>query len=153
MPQYLDDFIPGVKYNGVNARVYGSSGNTTLSPTWSGSTMLFDTAAGITYTLPKPSIGAQFNFIITATVTSSNHKIITDASTTFMQGILMMGGASDTAGLFHGNGTSHVAITMNGTTTGGILGTEINLYCLTSTLWEAEGVVLGSNIVTPWATS
>ena len=153
MAMLLEDFVPGVKYNGNNIKVLGSSGNTTLNPAWSGSTMLFDTAAGITFTLPAPSVGLNFNFIIKTTVTSSNHKIITDASTTFLQGALILGGASDTAGLFQGNGTSHVAITMNGTTTGGILGSEVNLYCITSTLWEAEGIVVAANPVTPFATS
>lgn len=156
MPWNLADGVPGVRYNGLNMEVLGSSGNTSVGATKSGGVYVFDTAAGITFTLPTPVVGANYQFAVKTTVTSGNHKIITNAATTFMQGVLIVGGADSTTGLglFAGDGTTHVAVTMNGTTSGGILGSVVSVRCISSTLWEVYGDIIATTPqVTPFATT
>lgn len=128
---------------------------TTLVASQSGAIVLWNAAAGFTITLPAPIVGLTFSFGVQVSVTSSNHKVISDATTTFILGGLAMGEAAGTTtleALF--NGTSHRAVTMNGSTTGGLIGTFFNLTCISSTLWLLEGIVAGSSTLsTPAATS
>ena len=42
------------------------------------------------------------------------------------------------------NGSTHIAATMNGTTTGGIIGSFLEFTCVTSTLWVVSGTVVAS---------
>jgi len=140
--------------------ISGSGATVTLGQDQSGSVILMDRAAGIVFTLPAPKVGLKYTFIVNTAVTSNSYKIITDSSTVFLQGTVMMGLEATTPGatagpkLFSGNGTTHVAITQNGTTTGGLKGTRITVECITSTVWEVSGIVLGSGtIATPFATS
>ncbi len=154
-----ESYDPLASINGINTQknsmlssVNGSAGNTTLLASQMGETFLFDTAAGITYTLPAPVIGAEFNFIVTTTATSSNHKIITDAATTFLLGVVIEGSTNSTPSLFQGNGTSHISITMNGSTTGGVLGGRLRFKAVTATKWEVDGLLpSASSQATPFA--
>lgn len=127
----------------------------TLAIKESGALVLFDAAAGFTVTLPPPVVGAFFEFLVTTTVTSSNAKIITDAATTFLLGeVLAYTTATASPAGFAFNGTTHVACTMNGTTTGAIIGTRIRVECISSTVWAITGTIVGSGtIATPAATS
>lgn len=128
----------------------------TLNPNESGSLVTFDRAAGIVYTLPAARPGLYFDFVITTTITSNSAKVITAAGTELLIGSLTSVD-TDTGNVlvgFTGNGSTHVAITQNGTTTGGILGTKFRVTCLSSTRWIVEGNILGSGVVaTPFATS
>jgi len=133
---------------------------TTLIAAQSGSTCCWDAAAGFTYTLPAPVVGLVFDFVVTVTNTSSNHKVITDAATTFLKGSVFQTVEDTTPGATAGpkdfllNGSTHVAVTMNGTTTGGLFGTRLRCQCISSTVWLVTGYVKGSGtIATPAATS
>ncbi len=156
-----ENYEPLVAINGLNTQknsmlssVNGSSGNTTLLSSQMGETFLFDSATGITYTLPAPVVGAEFNFIVTNTVTSSNHKVITDASTTLLLGIVVEGSTNSTPSTFQANGTTHVSVTMNGSTTGGVKGGRLRFKAVSSTLWEVDGLLpSASSQATPFATS
>lgn len=122
----------------------------------SGALCLFDRAAGVVYTLPTPVIGMQFEFQTTVTATSNAHKVITKTiASEFILGlvdILIAASATTLAAAF--NGTTHVAISMNGTTTGGVIGDRFRLTAISSTQWVIDGVVSGSgSIATPAATS
>lgn len=141
-------------FNGARVGVINaSSGNTTLTAGGSGAVFLFDTAAGITYTLPVPVVGATYTFIVTTSVTSSNHKIITSAGTQLLQGVITS--ATTTASVFESViGTSNIAVTMNGSTTGGLVGTQLEFRCLSATLWQVFGTNFTSGTTaTPFATS
>ena len=136
--------------------ISGQGATRTLSQDESGSTVLFDRAAGIVYTLPLAKPGVFFDFVITTTITSNSAKVITGAATE-----LLIGGytnvdtdTSNAVAAFTGNGSTHIAVTQNGTTTGGILGTKLRFTCLSATRWFVEGVVQGSGTVaTAFATS
>lgn len=136
----------------------------TYAPTaaQSGTTFLLNRAAGTVVTLPAPVLGMKFNFVVTTAVTSNSYKIITDASTTLMQGvdlIALIGTAVGDSELFQGNGTTHLSFNMNGTTTGGLIGTQISMVCIATSavpsgLWQVNAVNFGSStLATSFATS
>ncbi len=136
--------------------ISGQGATRTLNENESGSVCLFDRAAGIVYTLPTAKPGAHFDFIVTTSVTSNAAKVITGAGTE-----LLIGGytnvdtdTSNAVAAFDGNGSTHVAVSMNGTTTGGLQGTKLRFTCLSATRWMVEGIVRGSGVVaTAFATS
>jgi hypothetical protein len=136
--------------------ISGAGATRSLNENESGSIALFDRAAGIVYTLPTAKAGIYFDFIITTTITSNSAKVITSAGTE-----LLIGGytnvdtdTSNAVAAFTGNGSTHIAVTQNGTTTGGILGTKLRFTCLSSTRWMVEGIVQGNGTVaTAFATS
>lgn len=152
-----DGFSPYVEEARLTKKTISGSGATrTLSVDESGSTVLFDRAAGIVYTLPLAKPGVYFDFVVTTTITSNSAKVITGAGTE-----LLIGGytnvdtdTSNAVAAFTGNGSTHIAVTQNGTTTGGILGTKLRFTCLSATRWMVEGIVQGSGVVaTAFATS
>lgn len=133
---------------------------TTLTKEDSGALILWDAAAGFTITLPAPIVGLHFRLKVLTTVTSSNHKLITNAGTVFLKGSVLQAVEDTTPGANPGpkdflfNGTTHVACTMNGTTTGGLFGTVLDVDCVSSTVWLINGYVKASGIIaTPAATS
>jgi len=136
--------------------ISGSGATRTLNENESGSLCLFDRAAGIVFTLPTAKAGTWFDFVITTSVTSNAAKVITAAGTE-----LLIGGytnvdtdTSNAVAVFDGNGSTHVSVSMNGTTTGGLQGTKLRFTCLSSTRWMVEGIVRGSGVVaTAFATS
>jgi hypothetical protein len=124
----------------------------TLSVDESGATIVCNRAAGIIVTLPLAVPGLVYDFDVTVSVTSNNYKIITGAATEFLVGSYVS--QATAIATFAGNGTTHIAFTMNGTTTGGLVGTKIRVKCLTNTRWSVEGINQGSGTgVTAYATS
>lgn len=147
--------FPAGATSGQLANVLDQTTTTVLTASQSGSMVLWDAAAGFTITLPAPTIGLQYSFAVATSVTSSNHKLITNTGTVFLYGGVAMGeatGSTTLEALF--NGSSHVSILMNGTTTGGLIGTAFNVTCTSATEWLIEGIVAGSGtLATPASTS
>lgn len=162
---FQEQYDPLTRAHGINTQkqtfistINASSGNTTLTTGKRGQTFLFDSATGITYTLPTPTdggvAGLEYHFIITNTVTSGNHKIITDAATTFLLGAVVTGSAGGASIMTQGDGSANIAVTMNGSTTGGFKGTILHFKSLNSTQWEVSGNnVSGGTPATPFANS
>lgn len=151
----LNPSFPGA-VTGKKKVISGSGATASLSHNDSGATVLFDRAAGIVFTLPAPVVGTWFDFIVTTTITSNAAKIITNTGTVFLEGAYtnVDTDTSNAVAAFNGNGSTHVAISMNGTTTGAIKGTCLRLQCVSSTMWNVTGTVLGSGTVaTAFATS
>lgn len=138
---------------GLHSEINASGGATrTLLANESGGTFFWDAATGVTYTLPAPVVGMEFDFYATVSVTSNAHVIVTDAATTFLSGAINQ--IIDTSGTSEGQvgAATDVTISMNGTTTGGLIGTWIKVRCITSTLWVAQGLVVSSGtLATPFA--
>jgi hypothetical protein len=136
--------------------ISGQGATRSLNENESGSVALFDRAAGIVYTLPTAKPGIHFDFIVTTTITSNAAKVITAAGTELLIGSLVSidtDSSNVTVG-FIGNGSTHISVSMNGTTTGAVLGTKLRFTCLSSTRWMVEGFVQGTGVVaTPFATS
>ncbi len=142
---------------GIHREVINNVGATrTLLPAESGALCLFDRAAGVVYTLPTPVAGMQFEFSATVAVTSNAYKVITAAGTQFLIGSVMGGSltVADSGDVFQADGTTHVSISMGGSTTGGLVGGSIKFTAISSTQWVVEGDFVGSGtLATPFATS
>jgi hypothetical protein len=127
----------------------------TLTAAESGGLFLLDSAGGVAYTLPAPVAGMKFAFYASVSVTASDvYAINTDAATTFIGGTVSMGiAATDTNEFQVGDETSDVTITMNGSTTGGLEGTYIEVVALSTTVWIARrSHIVGSGaLATPFA--
>lgn len=147
----------GVNVPGIHREVISGEGATrTLKAKESGALCLFDRAAGIVYTLPAPVLGMEFEFRVTTLITSNAAKVITDSASTFIVGAVMGGSltVADSGDVFQANGTTHVAISSNGSTTGGLVGGSYKLTAISSTQWSIEGTFIGSGtLADPFATS
>lgn len=117
----------------------------------SGTTFLLNRAGGITVTLPAPTVGLRYTFVVITSVTATAYKVITDVGTTLLQGVVV--GATTTASAFESVvGSANISVTMNGSTTGGLVGTQISFTCISSTLWQVTGTNFGSGSpATPFA--
>lgn len=142
---------------GQHREVIQSVGATrTLAAKESGALCLFDRAAGVVFTLPAPVLGMQFEFLATVAVTSNAYKVITNSASVFLLGSVMGGSltVADSGDVFQANGTTHVAISMAGSTTGGLIGTRFRVTAISSTQWVIDGGYVGSGtLADPFATS
>ena len=143
--------FPGTVTGGMVGVLDETGATVTLTAAQSGSLILLDKSGGVTVTLPAAVAGTWFTFAVK--VTSTANKIITAVSTTFLQGGLFFDKAL-TITRYDGNGTSHISLNFNGTTTGGIAGDVFQMYCLSATEWNVSGTVAASGtLATPFATT
>lgn len=136
--------------------ISGVGATRTLLPRESGALCLNDRAAGIVWTLPPPVAGMTFEFGTTVQRTSNSYKIITNAATVFLVGAVMAGDATiATSGdIFTADGTTIVALTLDGDTKGGFIGEKLTFRAISSTQWLVQGLVIGTGtMVTGFATS
>lgn len=142
---------------GQHRQVIQSVGATrTLLPEESGALCLFDRAAGNVYTLPAPVEGMQFEFSTTVLLTSNAYKVVTNSASVFIVGSLMGGSltVADSGDVFQADGTTIVAVSSNGSTTGGLVGGSYKLTAISATQWLIEGdFVASGTVATPFATS
>lgn len=111
-----------------------------------------DRAAGIVFTLPAPVPGLVYDLVATVSVTSNSYKIITSSASVFLIGAATILATGST--VFSADGTTHRAVTMNGTTTGGLRGSTIRFLCVSPTQWLVDGNLIGSGTqATPFTTS
>lgn len=127
----------------------------TLTAADNGAACYFNSAAGDIYTLPAPEAGLWFEFTVLVTITSNAAKIITNAGTVFLLGSFLQ--IPDTAAQIttqDANGTTHVAWSGNGSTTGGLKGDRVIVNAISTTQWAVWGIgrATGSE-ATPFATS
>lgn len=127
-----------------------------------GKTILLDTAAGSTVTLPTGgTLGARYRFLVKTKATSNQHKIIFgDTSDSRVVGSLAVWDVdAATSVSYFAAGASDDTISLNGTTTGGQVGDWIDIECIDagSTYYYAVSGQLvcpaGSNPATPFANS
>lgn len=119
---------------------------TLLNPEDSGGAFLFDRNSGAIYVLPTPVAGMMFDFIVTVTNVAAFHKVKTsDITAEFLiGGIQQWIAASAVSEGQVANGTTINTIQMNGSTTGGVIGTHLRLVALSATLWHITGLVASS---------
>lgn len=145
----------GCVATGVHREVVTVTANTTLTAEQSGALVLLGVASGATVTLPAAAEGMQFDVGVTVSRTSNSYKIIT-ASGDFLLGAYMAGDATiATSGdIFTGDGSTHVALTFDGDTKGGLIGGRLRFTAISGTQWYVEGLVVGTGtMVTAFATS
>ena len=127
-----------------------------LTALQSGALCVFDKTDGALFTLPSPAIGLYYDFVVDTVVSSGSAKVITSAGTIFIKGTVnaFVTGADADLAADAANGSSHVSVTMNGTTTGGIAGTNFRLTCRSATVWEINGAIIKSgSVATSFAAS
>lgn len=139
--------------------ISGLGATATLSADDSGSTVLFDRAAGIVITLPLAKVGTYYDFVVTTSVTTNSYKVITGAATEFLIGgyTNVDTDTSNAVAVFTGNGSTHIAVTQaaaSTNSTGGLIGSKLRFTCLSATRWMVEGIVQGAGSpATAFATS
>lgn len=152
------DGVDGSIATGLHREVIkGVGAARTLKAEESGALCLNDVATGIVWTLPAPVEGMTFEFGTTVSRTSTNaYKIITNAATVFLLGAVVANDAAiATSGdTFTANGTTHVAITLDGDTKGGLIGEHLKFTAISSTVWYVRGTVIGTGtMVDPFTTT
>lgn len=108
----------------------------TLNPSYAGTPITLNAAAGLTVTLPAAAgSGRIYSFIVGTTVTSNNYVIQVANSTDIMTGnVILAQDGGDTLVMFEAAADSDT-ITMNGTTKGGLKGDRITLTDIASGVW------------------
>lgn len=136
--------------------ISGSGATVTLTAAQSGSIALFDRAAGIVFTLPSPAVGLYYDFLILTSITSNAAKVITNTGTVLLVGSLINidTDTSNAVAAWTADNSTHLSVSMNGTTTGGLVGSLMRFTCISTTRWLVSGTIQGSGTVaTPFATS
>jgi hypothetical protein len=98
--------------------------------------------------------GAIFTFFVPTTVATSSLKIVTDGTDKYTGSVLTVD--TDTSGAMAGfaPGATNDAINLNGSTTGGVAGSYVQITALSSAKYMVQGVVLCTGTpVTPFADS
>lgn len=142
---------------GLHGNIIACGATKTLVAADSGSLVTLDQSTGSALTLPAaPVAGMFFDIAVSVSVVASDVHVITVATTAsqfLIGGIQMM---IDTTAVSEGqflNGTSHITLTMNGSTTGGLIGTVLRFTAINSTQWMVTGLVAGSGTLATPATT
>jgi hypothetical protein len=149
--------------------------STTLNPIDHGGRILVvggSLAAALTLTLPainttadastsgpgrdyntQNNLGVLYTIWVSTTISTSSLKIATNTTDLYVGSLLSVD--TDTSGAmvgFTANGSSNDFINLNGTTTGGVAGTWIEIRALAANKYAVTGVILGTGTVaTPFA--
>ena len=139
--------------SGSDSLVSVAADVTLTSAANAGRTMVLGVASGATVTLPAASgTGNIYRFFVATTVTSNNYIIQVANGDDTMAGVAIVANdGGDTASIFETAATSDT-ITLNGTTTGGILGGTIEIQDVASHVFSvvARGAATGSE-ATPFS--
>jgi hypothetical protein len=145
----------GCVATGIHREVVTVTANTTLKAEQSGALVLLGVASGATVTLPTAKEGMQFDFSVSVSRTSNSYKIITASAAEFLLGAYMAGDATiATSGdVFTLDGSTHVALTIDGDTKGGLVGGHLRFTAISATQWYVEGLVIGTGTMVTAATT
>lgn len=123
----------------------------TLTRSQAGANVVLAAAAGLTVTLPAATgTGDVYTIIVGTTVTSNSYIVKVANASDVMMGTLDV--SSDIAGVTCPTTSTSDTITMNGTTTGGILGSRIVLTDIAANKWGVTGgLVSSSTEATPFS--
>lgn len=110
-----------------------------LTATQSGATILVNDAAGLDFTLPSlaaADVGIVYDFVVTTTITSNSFRV-TAAAGDFLNGGVWIADfdTANTGSYFAADGSSHLVMTMNGSTKGGKKGTAVRFTGFSATGW------------------
>jgi hypothetical protein len=127
-----------------NLGVIPLTASATVNPdAYAGKTTVLSAAAGMTVTLPPATgSGVSYEFVVATTVTSNSYIIRVANSSDVMMGVL--GVASDIAGVTCPTTSTSDTITMNGGTTGGVLGSRVVLTDAAANKWAVSGALVSA---------
>lgn len=125
-----------------------------LTTSQSGNIILLDKADGVTITLPTDALGLTYRFLSTVDLTSNDY-IIQGASSEdlFIGGVSFIDDTTpESATMFKPDVVDDYIMTMNGTTTGGEIGTDITITCVGNNRWWVSGTVAANGVIaTPFS--
>lgn len=131
-------------------RVKTLTTDTTLGKNDSGSLFVLNSADGVEVTLPSKGRGLFYDFVVGTAVTASDTYKITSQTADKIRGVLV-NSKNDTASKAF-VATSSDTITMNGSTTGGLVGAGLRLVCDNDGVWNVFGLNTASGSeATPFA--
>lgn len=138
----------GIKVRGAIERANSvaaiTAAATLTAETHAGRTIVFNDADGATITLPAATgTGNTYRFFVAVTVTSNSDKIQVANSTDVMAGNIIGNSTGDSPDLAQPWPTAAASdtITLDGSTTGGLLGDWIELEDIAAGLWAVRGVI------------
>lgn len=103
-----------------------------------GTVVTLNRAAGITVTLPASTgKGDEYDFYVGTTVSSNSTIIKVANSTDILQGVVHL--TTDIAGTSMPTSATSDTITMNGSTTGGVIGSWVKVKDVALGFWRLEG--------------
>lgn len=135
-----------------NLGVIAITAATTLDDdAYAGKTVNLNSATGRIVTLPAATgSGATYTIFVGTTVSSGNHVVRVASSADVIQGVVAI--ATDIAGVTVPTATDTDTITLNGSTTGGIRGSWLELQDVASGIWSVRGgLVSSSTEATPFS--
>lgn len=110
-----------------------------------GRVVTLNRAAGIAVTLPDATgSGDEYEFYVGTTVTSNSTTIAVPDADNTMVGFVSTATTTAGNGLHEAAGGTDDTITMNGTTTGGIVGSYVKVKDIAADLWLVDGRLVGS---------
>jgi hypothetical protein len=147
--------------NYTNVVVAPVTGTVATTAAQSGGVIQVGPAAATTITLPTPVVGLNYTYIVTTAATGTNTIKWITGTGIYLQGfdiITVPGSTFATAGageLFAATPAgTFISFNCNGTTTGGLIGTQVEFTCLSATLWQVAATNMGSGtLATSFATS
>lgn len=127
-----------------NLGVIALTASTTLTADgYAGKVITLSAAAGLTITLPAATgSGATYELVVITTVTSNSVIIRVANASDVMMGVLSV--STDAAGVTIPTAATSDTITMNGSTTGGILGSRVVLTDVATNKWAVSGELVSS---------
>lgn|SRR5512137_617265 len=110
---------------------------------YAGRTIVLNSATGRIITLPvSTGDGSTYTIAIGTTVTSGSHVIRVATSAGIIQGVLSV--STDAAGVTIPTAADSDTITMNGSTTGGLRGSIIELQDIAVGVWSVRGSLVST---------
>ncbi|MBL4860748.1 MAG: hypothetical protein JKX96_07810 [Acinetobacter sp.] len=163
-PPPLQVLQSGIKVNGITTQAGGAVKTSeslvdvtaaTLTLTallHAGRVVTANRAAGVAFTLPEAvGNGNEYIVFVETTVTSNANTITCEGAGKLSGGVAI---ATDIAGVvMPAAAATDIAISMNGTTTGGVKGSFVKLTDIAPDLWMVEGFLVSTGAeATPFTT-
>lgn len=133
--------LNGRGIRGTGVKTYTASHTLTKEEN-AGKVNVFNVAGGMTFTLPAATgTGDVYTFFVSTTLTSSGIIAAASSSDVILGGVSI---STDIAGVTMLSAATTDTITMNGSTTGGLLGSWLRLTDVVSGQWMLEGFLKSS---------
>ena len=125
----------------MRKRVIELTADATLSKNQSGSLIVLNAAAGLVATLPTGGRGLNYEFIVRRKASSGTYTI--DAGSNSMEGSILIASASggaDSNRIFYTVDLSARVASMGGSSSGGMIGTNVKVVCDEDGVWHFSGI-------------
>lgn len=135
--------------------INATSSTLTLTRDDSGKTIVLDRALGVAVALPISEVGLKFRFVVKTTASGGTGYVMTAGKTSdlYIGAVTMIDtDTSDTHTDQVPDASDDDVMTLNGGTTGGVIGSYFDLECIALGRWWVSGVLRHTgNVATPFA--